>query len=184
MPFRSRERNAARRTLSLFGYPSTSARIVCKRGMRAQLRAFERDLRTTHLYLASYIAHIFPSLNDFPIIQTEHACARCLDGPRKEGSYFCRNAAQQQGATRVLDAFIQRSQICFQRREGPPELNAERGRRGTMNTVLTTSHINTTGRTSLRAHSSSSLPSRAVLLIRRNDARSCSAACSELCISD
>jgi len=30
-------------------------------------------------------------------------------------------------ATRVLDAFFQRSQICFQRREGPLELMRKEG---------------------------------------------------------
>ena len=88
------------------------------------------------------------------------------------------------GATRVLDAFLQRSQICFQRREDPLELMREDGGGQTVGTVPTNIAYNTTGRTSLRANSSSSLPSSAVLLIRRNDARSCSAACSELCISD
>jgi hypothetical protein len=59
--------------------------------MRAQLGAFERDLRTTHLYLASYVAHISPPLKNFPIIQTEHARASRLDDPRRErGHTFVR----------------------------------------------------------------------------------------------
>jgi hypothetical protein len=52
--------------------------------MRAQLRAFARDLRTTHLYLATYVVHISPSLNNLPIIQTEHPRAGGLDDPGTE----------------------------------------------------------------------------------------------------
>jgi hypothetical protein len=54
--------------------------------MRAQLRAFTRDLRTTHLYLVTYVVHISPPLNNLPVIQTEHSRAGRLNDPGMEAN--------------------------------------------------------------------------------------------------
>lgn len=102
-------------------------------GIRAQFRLFKRDLRTTHLYFATYVTHISPPLSDFCIVQTEHTRAGCLDNPGVKG-HFLVETKQSKGGGHILDTFFQMSQVCFQIRERCLELMWREGR--TVSTVL------------------------------------------------